>query len=187
LNIHRTIDLTCRELSYWSEREDLSCELARIIASAQDGGATVAECLAAAGQIDFSDDQSWYRVWKSIGDANRERGDAAFRCGHVVTARSNWLRALNYYLAAAFPFAASDESHENAIADARRCAADYVHHGHPAGEVVRIDWPVGYPLEGYFLPAHAGSMPMPAVICIGRIPLQGGAPCARTRDVAAGG
>jgi len=167
LNIHRTIDLACRGLSYWPEREDLSVELARIIASAQDGGASVAECLAAAGQIDFSDDDSWYRGWKGIADANRQRGDAALRCGHVVTARSNWLRALNYYLAAAFPFAGSDENHARAIADARRCAADYVRRGNPGGEVVRIDWLGGYPLEGYFLPAQAGSEPMPAVICIG--------------------
>jgi len=167
LNVHRTIDLTCRGLSYWPEREDLSCELARIIASAQDGGATVAECLVAAGRIDFSDDASWYRVWRSVGDVNRDRADAAFRGGHVVTARSNWLRALNYYLTAAFPFAASDESHENAIAEARRCAADYVRHGDAPGEVVRIDWPGGYPLEGYFLPVRAGSVPTPTVICIG--------------------
>jgi dienelactone hydrolase len=141
--------------------------LARIIASAQEGAASVAECLAAAGRIDFSDDDSWYRVWKSTGDTNRERGDAAFRNGHVVTARSNWLRALNYYLAAAFPFAGSDKKHERAIADARRCAANHVRHGNPSGEIVRIDWPGGYPLEGYFLPAQAGSAPMPTVICIG--------------------
>jgi dienelactone hydrolase len=167
LNIHHTVNVTCRGLSYWPEREDLSSELARIIASAQEGGASVAECLAAADRIDFSDDESWYVVWKGLADANRDRGDRAFQSNHVVTARSNWLRALNYYMTAAFPFAGRDENHQNAIADARRCAADYIHHGNPCGEVVRIDWPGGYPLEGYFLPAQAGSAPMPTVICIG--------------------
>jgi dienelactone hydrolase len=167
LNIHRTIDVTCRGLSYWPEREDLSSELARLVASAQEGGACVAECLAAAEHIDFCDDESWYVVWKGLADANRERGDRAFQSNYVVTARSNWLRALNYYLAAAFPFAGSDKNHERAIADARRCAADHVRHGNPSGEIVRIDWPGGYPLEGYFLPAQAGSAPMPTVICIG--------------------
>jgi pimeloyl-ACP methyl ester carboxylesterase len=168
LNIHHPIaEATSQGWSYWPEREDLSAELARLLVSAQDGGASLAECLAVAGRIDFSNDTSWHSAWKGIADANRERGDGAWRKGHVVTARSNWLRAINYYLAAAFPFERSEPLHNSAIADARRCAADFIHRGNPAGEVVGIDWPGGYPLEGYFLPADAGSAPKPTVICIG--------------------
>jgi len=49
----------------------------------------------------------------------------------------------------------------------RECAGKYLRHGKPAGEVVLIPWPTGYPLEGYFLPAPGGSNRAPAVICIG--------------------
>ena len=168
MNIHRSaIEVISPGWTYWPEREDLSAELARVLVSAQEGGASVAECLAAASRIDFSDDRSWHRVWKGIADANRERGNRCFRDGHAVTARSNWLRTLNYYLAAAFPFNRSEEAHKNAIADARGCAADYIRCGNPAGEVVRIDWLSGYSLEGYFLPAAPGAARRPTIICIG--------------------
>src|SRR5260370_37745516 len=49
----------------------------------------------------------------------------------------------------------------------RECAGKYLRYGKPAGEVVLIPWPTGYPLEGYFLPAPGGSNRAPAVICIG--------------------
>ena len=151
----------------WPDREDLSIEFTRFLAAAQEGGSAVAECLVTAGRIDFSDDDSWYREWKRIADVNRERGDAALRNGNILTARSNWLRAVNYYQAAAFPFDRADGDHRAAIESMRRCAVDYLRHRNPAGEVVRIPWLNGYPLEGYFLPASGGSDSAPAVICIG--------------------
>ena len=88
----------------WPEREDLSTEFTRLIGAAQEGGSAVAECLVTASRIDFSDDDSWYREWKKLADANRKRGNAALHNGNILTARSNWLRAVNYYQAAAFPF-----------------------------------------------------------------------------------
>ena len=84
-----------------------------------------------------------------------ERGNAALRDGNILTARSNWLRAVNYYQAAAFPFDRADGDHQAAIESMRRCAVNYLRHGNPAGEVVAIPWLSGYPLEGYFLPAAA--------------------------------
>ena len=40
-----------------------------------------------------------------------------------------------------------------AIASMQECARNYLRHRAPAGEVVQIPWPSGYPLEAYFLPA----------------------------------
>jgi len=151
----------------WPEREDLSTEFTRLIGAAQEGGSAVAECLVTASRIDFSDDDSWYREWKKIADANRIRGNAALHNGHILTARSNWLRAVNYYQAAAFPFDRADGDHQAAIENMRRCAVNCLRHGNPPGEVVEIPWLSGYPLEGYFLPASGGSESAPAVICIG--------------------
>ncbi|MCP3476773.1 dienelactone hydrolase [Bradyrhizobium sp. CCGUVB1N3] len=149
------------------DREDLQAEVNRIFVAAQEGGATLAECSATLGCIDFSDDQSWHSHWWRIGDISEQRGNAAFRDGHAQTAWSNWLRALNYYQAAAFPFEATDQRHEAAIARMRQCAMNYVRHARLPGEVVSIGWSGRYPLEGYFLPASADAARGPVVVCFG--------------------
>ena len=151
----------------WPNREDLSVELVRLLAAAQDGGSAVAECLMAASRIDFDDDNSWHLEWKRIADINTERGDAALREGNVLTARSNWLRAIGYYQTAAFLFDATDIEHQAAIESMRRCAASFLKHRDPPGEVVSIPWPSAYPLEAYFLPPRGAAGRAPAVICIG--------------------
>jgi len=151
----------------WPEREDLSIELLKLLGAAQAGGSTIAECRVTASRIDPSDDHSWYREWKSIADVNRERGNAALREGHVLTAKSNWLRAVNYYRTAAFPFDRDDSHCRGAIDSMRQCARDYLQCCDPRGEVLLIPWPGGYPLEAYFLPAAETARPSPAIICMG--------------------
>src|SRR6266436_8447859 len=153
--------------AYWPGRDDLSLEFTRLLGAAQEGGATVAECFSTASRIDFSDDHSWYSEWKKTADASYKRGNDALGKGHVLTARSNWLRAINYYHAAAFPLDLADKDHRATIESMRECAVHYLRHMNPRGEVVSIPWPGGYPLEGYFLPASAGSERAPAIICIG--------------------
>lgn len=153
--------------AFWPDREDLSTELTRLLGAAQEGGSTIAECLLTASRINSSDDDSWHAEWMRAADINRERGDAALRAGNVQTANSNWLRAVGYYQAAAFPFDRIDKQYQAAVESMRRCAANHVRHRNPPGEVISIDWPGGYPLEAYFLPPRGGSGPRPAVICIG--------------------
>jgi dienelactone hydrolase len=153
--------------AFWPGREDLSTEFTRLLGAAQEGGATVAECFATAGRIDFSDDLSWYREWKNTADASYKRGSDALRKGHLLTARSNWLRAISYYQAAVSPLDLADANHQAAVDSMRECARLYLRHRTPRGEVVSIPWPGGYPLEGYFLPAASGSVSAPALICIG--------------------
>jgi dienelactone hydrolase len=154
--------------AWWPDREDLSGEFMRLLGAAQEGGAAVAECLMAAGRIDFDDEDSWYLEWKRLADINSERGTAALCAGNVSTARSNWLRAIGYYQAAAFPFDAADCERQAAIDSMRRCAADFLRHRDPPGEVVEIPWPSAYPLEAYFLPPERGpGRRLPVVICIG--------------------
>jgi dienelactone hydrolase len=153
--------------AWWPEREDLSIEFTRLLGVAQEGGSTIAECCMTASRIDCSDDHSWYREWKRIADASCQRGNAARDNGHMPTAKSNWLRAINYYQSAAFPFDREDSNYRAAIESMRQCARDYLQHRDPRGEVVMIPWPSGYPLEAYFLPAPATARPAPAIICIG--------------------
>ncbi len=151
----------------WPEREDLSIEYLRLLGSAQEGGATTAECRVTASRIDPSNDHSWYAEWMSIAEVNCRRGNAARRDGHLLTAKSNWLRAINYYQSAAFPFDREDRHYWLATANMRQCARDYLDCCSPRGEVVRIPWPGGYPLEAYFLPAPESAHPAPVILCMG--------------------
>jgi len=138
LNIHYMgfkVDLP--EWVFSSEREDLSVEFMRFLAAAQEGGSSLAECWATASRIDFSDDNSWHREWKKIADTNNEQGNDALCKRNMLTARSNWLRAVNYYQAAAFPYDQASQNH--LIAECmRECAGKYLGHRNPAGEVVLI-------------------------------------------------
>lgn len=151
----------------WPEREDLSLEFMRLLAAAQEGGATVSECWLTASRVDFTDDDSWYREWTHTADASNERGFAAFADGYLVTARSNWLRAINYYQAAAYPFDLAPDKQRAAISAMRECAANYLRHREPRGEIVSIPWLSEYALQAYYLPARATKDPSPVVICVG--------------------
>jgi hypothetical protein len=152
--------------SVWLEREDLLLEFTRLVGASRNGGATIAECLSTANAIDFADDGSWLKEWTTIAEVTGARGDAALADGKMQTAKSNWLRAMNYYQAAAFPLGSADQGYRAAIASMQRCAVKYMHHAAPRDEIVQIAWPGGYPLQGYFLPAPRATGRMPAVICI---------------------
>jgi dienelactone hydrolase len=152
----------------WPDSEEFSIEFMRLLGAAQEGGSMVSECFLAASRIDPKDGgDSWYREWIRIADLSNERANAAFKRGHVLTAQSNWLRAINYYLASAFGLDAPDAKQERAVRDMRSCARRYIAHLTPAGEVVEIPWLEGHTLEGYFLPAPAASHRTPVVVCMG--------------------
>src|SRR5580700_6761951 len=119
----------------WLEREDLLLEFTRLVGAAQEGGATIAECVSTANAVDFADDGSWWREWIKTADISSARADTALADGNILAARSHWLRAMNYYQASAFPFGPADDGYEGAIASMRRCAANYVRHATPRGEV----------------------------------------------------
>jgi hypothetical protein len=149
----------------WPDREDMTLEFARLLGSAQEGGATISECLLTASRIDRSDDDCWYSEWMKAADASNARGNAALGRGHLLTAKSNWLRAINYYQAATFHLDLSDERHRTTLGSMRACARRYLEL--LGGEVVTIPGLVDHPLEGYFLPAPDASGQNSVVICIG--------------------
>jgi len=161
------VDVSPDAWTCWPGREDLSTELMRVLAGAQEGGSTVSECWLAAGRIDPDDDGSWYREWSAIADSNRNRAAAAIANGHIASARRNWLRAMNYYQAAAYPIDLSEDCRQIALVRMRDCAAQYLQHRQPVGEVVSIPWLEGFPLQGYFLRPRSAAQRSPAVVCIG--------------------
>ena len=152
----------------WPDSEEFSIEFARLLGAAQDGGSTISECFLAASRINPTDGgESWYREWAGMADLSNERANAAFERGHVLTAQSNWLRAINYYQASTFEFDAADLKHQGALRVMRACARRYIACSRPAGEVVEIPWLEDHALEGYFLPARSVSGRAPVVVCMG--------------------
>ena len=123
----------------WPDSDEFSNEFLRLLGAAQEGGSMVAECFLAASRIDPTDRaSSWYREWTGIADLNNGRANTAFERGHILTAQSNWLRAINYYQASAFALDAADKRRQAALGAMRACARRYVAHLKPAGEVVEI-------------------------------------------------
>ncbi|MEH2533227.1 dienelactone hydrolase [Bradyrhizobium sp. AZCC 1588] len=153
---------------HWPDSDEFSTEFLRLLGAAQEGGSMISECFLAASRIDPSDRaNSWHREWIRIADFNHERANDAFERGHVLTAQSNWLRAINYYQASTFALDAADEKSQDALRAMRACARRYIAHLTPAGEVVEIPWLEGHALEGYFLPALTASDRAPVVVCMG--------------------
>jgi dienelactone hydrolase len=152
---------------HWPDREELGVEFARVLGSAQEGGSTVSECFLTAARIDLNDRKSWRQEWQSTANISHERGNKALDSGHLLSAKSNWLRAINYYQAAAIDFDASDANLKVVLQGMRKCAHLYLQHSTPAGEVVEIPWLDGYVLEGYFLPSPNPRGRSPVVICMG--------------------
>jgi Esterase FrsA-like len=146
--------------------EHASAFLMHVTAS-QEGGSTISECLLAASRINRGDNDAWFREWRILADASRERAQGALQAGHLITARSNWLRAVGYYLAASRPLEEQDQRYQAAIGDMRFCAAQYLHYRRPRGEVVTVPCGSTHALEGYFLPASETNRPAPVVLCVG--------------------
>jgi hypothetical protein len=150
----------------WPGREDLSTELVKVLSAAQDGGSTVAECWLTLSRIDSHQDGSWSQEWIRSAMVSEARAEASYLRGSLVTARRNWLRAANYYRAAASAFDVSAALLRLAIGGMRRCAGNFVRRRSPAGEVVTIPWLEDFSLQGYFLPSVVHER-APTVVCIG--------------------
>jgi dienelactone hydrolase len=152
----------------WLGSEEFATEFFKMLGVASDGGSTVSECFLVASRIDPHDRaNSWHREWTAIADRNAARANTACERGHMPTARSNWLRAINYYRASTFVLEPDDARQREAIEAMRSCARRFVAHATPAGEVVEIPWLHDHPLEGYWLPPQAVSGRAPVVICMG--------------------
>lgn len=152
---------------HWPDNEDYSLQFMRVLGSAQEGGSTISECFLAATRIVPGDDESWYREWKALADANKARGDLARMEGHIHSACSNWLRASNYYRTSEV-FMKLDDPRRGAVLERMRACSDLViAHRAPGGERVRIPCFEDSFVEAYFLRAPDGEQPVPVVVCVG--------------------
>lgn len=151
----------------WPDDPDYSFQFMRVLGAAQEGASTVSECFLAGTRIIPGDDESWYREWTHLGEANRKRAETAIAAGHVQTARMNWLRAANYYRSAEF-FLHHDDPRRLQLLDLiEGCSREYMKRMLPAGEVVKVPYEKGAHLDAYFLRAPYALERQPVVICFG--------------------
>ncbi len=152
---------------HWPDNEDYSLQFMRVLGSAQEGGSTISECFLTASRITPGDDESWYREWRAIADANKERGDAARAAGNMRSACSNWLRASNYYRTSEVFLKLDDRRRADALEKMRACSQLFVAHQSPGGERVRIACFEDGFVEAYFLHAPGPDLRKPVVVCVG--------------------
>ena len=69
----------------------------RAASHSSSGGADIGECLAAARQIGEPDAERWFAVWSRLADALVAGAKESEAHGRLVSARSAYLRASNYY------------------------------------------------------------------------------------------
>jgi dienelactone hydrolase len=148
----------------WPDHDEHCLEFVRILSAVEAGGSTVHECFATADRIIPGDDESWHREWQNTAQASRARAERASAAGYKATARSNWMRASNYFRAAEVFLSFADARRETTLEQMRLCSRRYLQHLELPGEVVKID---GSVMEGYLLRASGTPAEMPVVICVG--------------------
>ena len=97
----------------------------------------------------------------------RARAKKALSDGHLLTAQSNWLRAISYYLAAVTDFDTFEPDIEELLSSLRRCAHVYLRHLTPGGEVVEIPGWRTIPSKAISCLRRTGEGRSAVVVCIG--------------------
>jgi pimeloyl-ACP methyl ester carboxylesterase len=88
-------------------------EIVRLLGTAPYGGADVAECLEAIGEITNDDPVSWHRAWHKQAERAELLAEEASKSGDVESARRAYMRASNYFRASGYMF------HDRISADSR--------------------------------------------------------------------
>ncbi|WP_219464945.1 alpha/beta hydrolase family protein [Nonomuraea rhizosphaerae] len=155
---------TYRSLSFSGEMFDFA--LHRVLGYAPYGGAAIGECLQAAGKIGDGDIVSWSAAWDEVAAGVRARAEAALAAGHEETARQAFLRAHNYYRAAAIWRTHDDPLHLASWTASVECFAGAGALRRPAALPLRIPYE-GTTLPGWFVKAVADDLPRPTLIAMG--------------------
>jgi pimeloyl-ACP methyl ester carboxylesterase len=135
----------------------------RTLMVAPTGGAEVNECLKAAALIKDNDEEGWVQEWAIIAEEVAQGAEQALQSGHVITARQAYMRASNYYRAAMFSLAPTDERLDKYLKSSRDTFHKAARLFSPQIEVVDIPFQDAH-LPGYFLSAGPSRLPTMIVI-----------------------
>ncbi|CAN5378192.1 alpha/beta hydrolase [soil metagenome] len=155
--------------THWPAHPAWSQQFVRILGAAQEGAATVGECLLAASRMVPGDASSWHREWQRMAEENARRADAALAVGHAATARAHHLRASNYHRVSELFLAPDDTRRRATFAEVVRHSHAHLRLMSPPGEVVSIEFGDGQTLDAYLLKPSSASLAHrpPVVIAFG--------------------
>jgi pimeloyl-ACP methyl ester carboxylesterase len=140
----------------------------RAVGHAGSGGAEIGECLAAAALIREPDGESWFRAWNGLAERLLVAAEASRAAGRLVSARTVYLRAANYFRAA-YTFLMGRPVDPRLVAAYRAQRAAFAAAAalmQPAAEPIAIPYE-GKLLHGYFLSAATDGARRPVLIVNG--------------------
>lgn len=132
----------------------LDAQLLRTIGAAPAGGADIGECLATAARTRGSDLGAWHRAWTSTATATFDLAGTAAADGDLVTARTAYFRAANYFRTAGVML--MSPGHDGRLTESNQRQTDAFRRGaallHRPPEVIEIPYE-DTSLPGYFFTA----------------------------------
>ncbi|MDB5653217.1 MAG: hypothetical protein JWQ94_830 [Tardiphaga sp.] len=151
----------------WPDFPDYSFEFLKILDTVHEGAAAPEVCFATADRIDPDHMDSWYTEWRSTAELAKVTAEQAHVEGRKVTARSNWLRASNYFLTAQAFLHYDDPRRSVTIERMRICMLAYLGQLETEGEHVAVHDSESGDLDGYLVRAPQPAAGNPLVLCVG--------------------
>jgi FrsA-like alpha/beta hydrolase family protein len=152
---------------HWPEYPWMSYQFRRALGETQEGGGAISECFQAASRMVPGDQESWHVEWTRVAERNRIRGDEAEAAGHINTAMTCWLRAVDYYRQAEFWLLPDDPRRLETFTKCEGCFQKAIAYFVVPGETVQIPYEEGSHLYGYFLRAPFDIEKQPVIISFG--------------------
>lgn len=138
----------------------------RTLQYAYVGAATNAECLYAASRIDVKDGESWIREWAELAERVEKLAQESLRGGHIVSARTGFLRASNYYRTAEYGTPPDHPRFHELWKKSVQCFGEAAELFDPPIERVTINFE-GKDLPGYLWRPDSSNTPRPTLIAAG--------------------
>jgi pimeloyl-ACP methyl ester carboxylesterase len=133
-------------------------QLLRAMGTADYGGSTVGECLAAAGMITDGDTGSWVSAFCALAARVEDRARACLADGHPVSARDHFLRASTYHRTAEYYAEADPVVLAECGRRSRACFEAAAALFDPPVEALSIPFENGF-LPGYLVRPRSGTAP----------------------------
>jgi len=84
-------------IDFFNPTEPYSAQTQRFVARAQNGAGDIFEIGSLAATVDVGDVVAWKREWTALGERAEREARAAETAGHLVTARTRYYHASQYY------------------------------------------------------------------------------------------
>lgn len=150
---------------YFFKHEGMNFETIFALGRCQYGAGEIGEILSTVARIHNGDFENWYREWHATAERVRKIADRCIGDGNLVSARSAYLRAANYYAAANNMVDGSDDPSRVVPTwkEHLACWDKFCSLLTPPAEKVEIPYE-DTPMPGYFFRPSETEGPWPTII-----------------------